>query len=222
MAPSRGGAGAALLALLAAVLVCLLQTTTTVQAATTLQTPGDTFEAAFEVSWTPRREGLRGRHWPPRSRRPPASVTPTPLASLTHELSRVSPPPGWILSRETQAPNRRDLVRTDRLPRRSDSSHFSGSTTFAGGRSDQSLSYDFTFLPLFGPSKGKTPVEVQVTGVFPTGVHTAYCHFGRKTTPVAISRASATTRAPRRSGSLATALLAVGAGPSPSRFPSTT
>ena len=189
MAPSRGGAGAALLALLAAVLVCLLQTTTTVQAATTLQTPGDTFEAAFEVSWTPRREGPRGRHWPPRSRRPPASVTPTPLASLTHELSRISPPPGWILSRETQAPNRRDLVRTDRLPRRSDSSHFSGSTTFAGGRSDQSLSYDFTFLPLFGPSKGKTPVEVQVTGVFPTGVHTAYCHFGRKTTPVVISRA---------------------------------
>ena len=61
MAPSRGGAGAALLALLAAVLVCLLQTTTTVQAATTLQTPGDTFEAAFEVSWTPRREGPRGR-----------------------------------------------------------------------------------------------------------------------------------------------------------------
>ena len=64
MAPSRGGAGAALLALLAAVLVCLLQTTTTVQAATTLQTTGDTFEAAFEVSWTPRREGPRGRHWP--------------------------------------------------------------------------------------------------------------------------------------------------------------
>ena len=77
MAPSRGGAGAALLALLAAVLVCL-QTTTTVQAATTLQTPGDTFEAAFEVSWRARREGPRGRHWPPRSRRPPASVTPTP------------------------------------------------------------------------------------------------------------------------------------------------
>ena len=156
MAPSRGGAGAALLALLAAVLVCLLQTTTTVQAATTLQTTGDTFEAAFEVSWTPRREGPRGRHWPPRSRRPPASVTPTPLASLTHELSRVSLPlrAGFSLAK----------------PRRRTGGTSSGRTGCRGGRTratsqgrrpsraagaTRALATISRFCPYSGPPRGR-------------------------------------------------------------------
>ncbi|UPR02388.1 hypothetical protein HOP50_09g57140 [Chloropicon primus] len=97
--------------------------------------------------------------------------------------------PSEVYEAAYKAKNRKDRVKTDRLPTRADSSHFSGSTTFEGGRSDQVLSYDFSFIPFFGPAKGRTPVEVQVKGVFPTGIHTAFCHFGSKTTPVKIAQA---------------------------------
>ena len=141
--------------------------------------------------------GRRSRRRPS-SRRRPQLLTTLVISTLLVlqaflgikvEAASTLQSPSQVYKAAYQATNAKDRVRTDKLPTRRDAGHFTDATLFKNGKSEAKLENTFRFLPFVGPSRGKTPVEIEVKGVFPTGVQKAFCHFGGKTTAVKVAQA---------------------------------